>query len=269
MSQTDPRLTLQEWLAAAYAGDAAGCPPPEAFLEAEPGSAAARRLDEHAAGCPACAAERDLALLFAAPEGAAASAADVDFVVARLAAASPVRPAAVPAGQVVPFRTPAGRPAAAAADGTTAERPVPSRRPRSASQLWKLAAALVLVLGGGLLFELSHSGAPSLPAPQVGGPVRGGEVETLAPAGEVAAIPAELRWEPRAGAQSYRVRLSAVDDTVLWEATVPASPARLPAAVAAGLHPAVAYTWTVEALDASGAPLATSEPVRFRARPRP
>ena len=247
---TDPRHTRPEWLAAAYAGHAAGCPPPEAFLEAEPGSAAGRRLDEHAERCPACAAERDLARLFAAPETAAtaANAADVDFVVARLEAASPLRPS----GQVVPF--PAG--------------PAPLRRP-VAGQLWKLAAALVLVLGGGLLFELARSGAPSLPPPQVGGPVRGGEVEALAPAGEVAEIPAELRWEPKAGARSYRVRLSAVDDTVLWEATVPASPARLPAAVAAGLHRAVAYTWTVEALDASGTPLAASEPSRFRARPRP
>jgi hypothetical protein len=50
---------------------------------------------------------------------------------------------------------------------------------------------------------------------------------------------------------------------------VPAPPARLPAEVAAKLHRAVAYTWTVEALDASGARLAVSEPVRFRARPQP
>ena len=259
MSPTDPRHTLQEWLQAAFAdndagndaGNAAGCPPPEAFLEAEPGSAAERRLDEHAGRCPACAAERDLARLFAAPQ-TAADAADVEFIVARLEAVSPLRPSA----QVVPF------PAAAPA------RPTPVRRP-AASQLWKLAAALVLVLGGGLLFELSRSGAPSLPPPQVGGPVRGGEVEAVAPAGEVAGVPAELRWEPKAGARSYRVRLSSVDDTVLWEATVPAPPARLPAAVAAGLHRAVAYTWTVEALDASGARIATSEPSRFRARPQP
>jgi hypothetical protein len=261
MSQTDPRHTLQEWLQAAFAGNETGCPPPEAFLEAEPGSAAERRLDEHAERCPACAAERDLARLFAAaPETAgtagadAADTADVAFVIARLEAASPLRPSA----QVVPFP----------ADLTRQARPAPVRRP-AAGQLWKLAAALVLVLGGGLLFELSRSGPPSLPPPQVGGPVRGGEVETVAPAGDVAEIPAELRWEPKAGARSYRVRLSAVDDTVLWEATVPAPPARLPAAVAAGLHRAVSYTWTVEALDASGAPIATSEPSRFRARPQP
>ncbi len=85
--------------------------------------------------------------------------------------------------------------------------------------------------------------------------------------GDVGAIPAELRWNPRPGARSYRVRLLAVDDAVLWETTVSAPPARLPAEVAGRLHRAVTYVWTVEALDVSGARLASSEPVRFRARP--
>jgi hypothetical protein len=65
------------------------------------------------------------------------------------------------------------------------------------------------------------------------------------------------------------VRLSTVDDTVLWETAVPAPPARLPAEVVRQLNRAVVYTWTVEALDASGRRLASSEPVRFRARPAP
>jgi hypothetical protein len=64
------------------------------------------------------------------------------------------------------------------------------------------------------------------------------------------------------------VRLSAVDDTVLWETVVTGQPARLPAEVTGRLHRAVVYTWTVEALDSSGARLAASEPVRFRAVPR-
>ena len=41
----------------------------------------------------------------------------------------------------------------------------------------------------------------------------------------------------------------------------------LPAEVLGKLHRAVTYVWTVEALDASGARVAASEPVRFRARP--
>jgi hypothetical protein len=238
MSENASPLTLEEWLRAAYAGDGAeaGCPPPESFLEAAAlGPKERRRLDEHADRCPACAAERDLARLFdASPEEAGVSSQDVDFVVARLAETSPVKPA----GRVVPF------PAAGAR---------PRRMP---AQVWKLAAAVVLLLGGGLLFRLANPGAPPLPAPVVGGPVRG-----------AAGIPSELRWNPRPGAARYRVRLLEVDDTVLWEATVPAPPARLPAEVQEKLQHAVSYQWTVEALDASGARLASSETARFRIQP--
>lgn len=253
MSEKLSPLTLEEWLRAAYAGDETGCPPPEAFLEAAAlGPAERRRLDEHADRCPACAAERDLARLFdAAPEEAGVSPQDVDFVVARLAETSPVKPAGT-TGKIVPF------PAAPAA-GTR-----PRRMP---AQAWKLAAAVVLLLGGGLLFRLANSGAPPLPAPEIGGPVRGGEIEALSPVGDAAGIPSELRWNPRPGAASYRVRLLAVDDTVLWEATVPTPPAQLPAEVQGKLQRAVSYLWTVEALDASGARLASSETVRFRIRP--
>jgi hypothetical protein len=256
-----PRLPLDEWLRAAYAGVEAGCPPPEAFLEAEAlAPEERRRLDEHADRCPACAAERDLARLFeGAPEAAEVPREDLDFVVARLAAASPVRPA----GQVVPFpASPAKSPAAAPA---TAARPAPRRA--ASGQIWKIAAALILVLGGGLLFRLAQPVAPPLPSPGVGGAVRGGEIEAVFPVGDVGDIPSELRWTPRPGAHLYKVRLSAVDDTVLWEVTVPAPPARLPDEVAGHLHRAVSYLWTVEALDASGARIAASEPVRFRAKP--
>ena len=242
--------TLQDWLRAAYAGEESGCPPPEAFLEGEASPEERRRLDEHADRCPACAAERDLARTFDDPEAAGLPAGDVDFVVSRLKEALPVRPA----GQVVPFPPP--RPATAPAGS-----PARSRAP-----FLKIAAALILLLGGGLLFRLNQ-GQPSLPPPVAGGPVRGGEIETLAPLGEVPALPTELNWAPREGARAYRVRLVAVDDTVLWEATVPAPPARLPADLAGRLHRAVTYTWTVEALDASGARIAASETARFRAKP--
>ena len=247
---------LEDWLRAAYAEEEAGCPPPEAYLAEEMERLTPeerRRLDEHADRCPACAAERDLARMFDA--GPAADIAgvpqeDVDFVVSRLEATSPVRPASK--GKVVAFPTPAPRPAA---------------KPPARSNIWRLAAAVILVLGAGMLFQLTRSGAPTLPAPGTGTVVRGGEVEAVAPVGEVAAIPSELRWEPRPGAVSYRVWLSTVDDTVLWETTVPAPPARLPAEITGQLHRAVVYTWTVEALDASGARIAVSEPSRFRARP--
>ena len=248
---------LEDWLRAAYAGEDSGCPPPEAFLADETERLSPeerRRLDEHADCCPACAAERDLARMFdAGPEAEGVRPEDVSFVVSHLEAASPVRPVSRQGtGKVVPFPT-----------------AKPTVKPSSRPAVWRLAAVVILVLGAGLLFQLSRSGAPPLPPPGTGTVVRGGEVEAVSPVGEVPAIPTELDWKPRPGAASYRVRLVAVDDTVLWETAVPAPPGRLPAKVSGQLHRAVVYTWTVEALDATGARVASSEPVRFRARPMP
>lgn len=244
--------TLEDWLRDAYADETAGCPPPEAYLEAEAGDLEPderRALEAHAGRCPACAAERDLARLFdAAPGEAGVRPEDVGFVVSRLEESSPVRRAPAPAEaapRVVPF---------------------PGPRRRSLQPLFRLAAAAVLILAAGLAFFTLNAPDPSLPAPEEG-VVRGTGVEALAPVGEVEEIPVELRWTPREGARAYRVRLIAVDDSVLWETTVPSPPARLSTEVAGQLHRAVVYRWTVEALDASGARLAVSEPVEFRVRP--
>jgi hypothetical protein len=261
MTANDPRLPLEEWLRAAYADPEAGCPPPEAFLEAEAGALdaeARRRLDEHADHCPACAAERDLARSFeAGPVAGEVRSEDVAFVVARLEAASPVRPAAPGAlgkpGNVVPF--PAARPRQAVPPGRS-------------SWLARLAAAAVVLLVTGL-FLRDYFPAPSLPDVPEHSVVRGGVLEAVAPMGDVDAAPAELRWVPRQGAAAYLVSLETVDDIVLWEERVAAPPARLPAEVAAGLKPAVTYIWSVQALDAQGARLARSDPERFRVRPAP
>lgn len=264
MTSPASRLSLDEWLRAAYDDPAAGCPPPETWLEEELAARTPeerRRLEAHAAHCPSCAAERDLAQGFdAGPEAAGVNPEDVAFVVSRLETTAPV-------GNVRSIRD--GSRFRDARREPSKAVPVPARRRIESSPVWRLAAAAVLVIAAGLAFQLSRPGAPPLPAPQTGGVVRGGEVEALSPLGEVAAIPAELRWNPRPGATSYRVRLSTVDDTVLWEATAPGSPARLPAEVIQALHRAVAYHWTVEALGPAGERLGVSEPARFRARPAP
>lgn len=245
--------TLDAWLRAAYADEEAGCPPPEAYLPAEAGGLSPeerRALDEHAARCPACAAERDLAQLFdAAPEGADVRPEDLHFVVSRLEETSPVRKA-LP--KVVPFPGPRREAAATPA-------------PSWSRSFVRFAAAAVLVVAAGLGYRAFQ--APDLPPPEVGEVVRGGEVEAVSPVGEVAEIPGELRWVPRDGAASYRVRLTAVDGEVLWEGTTLAPPLRLPAEVAGRLHRAVVYTWTVEALGPAGERLASSGPVPFKAKP--
>jgi hypothetical protein len=120
------------------------------------------------------------------------------------------------------------------------------------------------------LWTVRPGGPPPLPPPPGESEVlRGTDLEAISPLGEIAAVPGELQWRERPGARSYRVTLRTVDDQELWTAAVPAPPARLPAEVRGRLQAAVAYTWTVEALDATGARLAVSEPTRFRVRPEP
>ncbi len=255
----ESRQTLDAWLRAAYADPEAGCPPPESFLEEEAEGLSPeerRALDEHAERCPACAAERDLARLFdAAPEDADVRPEDLDFVVSRLQEAAPAqKPNEVI--NVVPF--PGPRPAAEAPRSRSVSRPI-----------LRFAAAAMLVIGLGLGYRAFQSSGPELPDPGTGGVTRGSEVEAVAPVGEVAEIPTELRWVVVDGAASYKVSITAVDGSVLWEGAVPAPPARVPADVSGRLHRAVVYTWTVEALDRSGARLASSAPVQFKARPEP
>ncbi|MFL6289459.1 MAG: zf-HC2 domain-containing protein [Thermoanaerobaculia bacterium] len=216
-----------------------GCPPPEDWLRLETGEVTPeerRRLEEHAARCPACASEREMARLFAeAPE--AGQDEDVDYVVARLESLN------LPS-QPVPLAFPARRPALAWAA--------------------RLAALIVLAIGVALFFR---AGAPPpLRDPGAGEVYRGGHVRPLGPSGEISEVPREFRWEGIEGARSYRVTLRAVDDAVLWQETVAAPFARLPEDVARSLHPAVLYRWSVEALDEQGARLAASEPVRFLVR---
>ena len=257
MSEPTTRRELADWLRGAYA--AAGCPPPEAYLAEEMAALSTeerRTLDAHADACPACSTERELARAFDAGE-AAAPAGDVDWVVARLrgepaALEKPAAPPAMPSGMntdahVVPFR---GRTAAA--------------------RTWvRYAAAAVLVVAAGLTVRTLYERPPALPEPPHGGVVRGGEIEQLTPVGEVAEAPRELQWQQVAGAAGYRVRLLAVDDTVLFETRVNTPAAPLPAEVATTLQRGVSYTWTVEALAADGATLARSQPARFRIRPLP
>ena len=258
MSESTPvRRELAEWLRDAYADAAAGCPPAEAYLADELAALhpdERRRLEAHADACPACNAERELARAFDAGEAGAASE-DVDWMTARLRGepVASVQPAAAPA--------PTGMPAAG--------RVVPFRG-RTAARTWvRFAAAAVLVVAAGLTVRTMYERPPALPAPPHGGVVRGGEVEVVSPVGEVAEPPAELRWKPVAGATAYRVRLLAVDDTILWETKTSAPLAQLPAEVVTRLQRAVSYSWTVEALAKDGAAVGRSTPARFRVRPLP
>lgn len=230
-------MSLSESLREAMTRD--DCPPPEDYLRLESGEVTPeerRRLEEHAGRCPACAAERELARAFVAgPEPGE----DVDFVVGRLEA---LRLHETP--RPLEFSGHRAR-----------------KKPLVTRWVGSLAALVVLAVGLGLFLRSQQ--APPLPEPGRGEVFRGAEIQDLQPAGEFPQVPREFRWSAIAGAASYRVTLRAVDETVLWQESVAEPSARLPEEVARGLHPAVLYTWTVEALNERGERLAASEPVRF------
>jgi hypothetical protein len=244
---SDASLTLAEWLRAAFAGQAAGCPPPEVWLRKELAAlppAERARLELHATDCPACSAERELCRAFDAGTGDLA-AADVAWVTERLESA-PTPPAALdsPSGRVVRFPR------------------------RQALVRWgRLAAAAVLVVAAGLMFQTVHLGDPPLPTPRQHGPVRGGTIELLAPLGDLPAMPQELLWRPLPGATAYRVHLLAVDDTMLWEGSTSPPSIALPADVTATLHRSVSYHWRVIATAADGTVIGRSEMAAFRVTP--
>jgi hypothetical protein len=126
------------------------------------------------------------------------------------------------------------------------------------------AAAALIVLGLGVAFQAVRQALP----PEITGPidgdvVRGGELATIAPVGEVAAVPGELAFESGAGAARYRVELLDVAGETFWSAEVAASPARLDDAARALLRPRATYAWRVVALAADGAELARTAPVEF------
>jgi hypothetical protein len=220
------------------------CPPLERLAELVHGEVAAAEraaLEAHAAACPACAAELELARAFDPAAADAGEAAEIDGVVATLVGRRAP-------GRVLEFR---GRRERRAGSAT--------------SPVWlRWAAAALVVVGLGVALQTVRRALP----PEIAGPVdgdvfRGGELSAIAPVGELAEAPGELAFESGAGAARYRVELLDVAGATLWSAEVPASPARLDESARALLRPRATYAWRVVALAADGAELARTAPVEF------
>jgi hypothetical protein len=253
---------IEAWLRAQESGED-GCPPPEVWLAEELAAlppAARAALETHAAGCAACQAERALAQAWdTGSEGV--DAADLAWVQERLAAApglvsAPAPPRASRSEEPEVFEA-AAQPA----------RVLPFRS-RWIPAAVRYAAAAVLLLAVGLTVRTAYRPSPALPAPSADTVLRGGEVEPLAPLGELPTPPRELRWKQVSGAAGYHVRLLAPDDTVLLETDVTMPTAPL-ASAAQPLQTAVEYRWTVEARAADGRVLARSPLAAFRLAPGP
>lgn len=134
---------------------------------------------------------------------------------------------------------------------------------RRLAAVWGFAAAALLVVGA----MIRAPEPPPLPETPPSSVLRGSVLAVVGPQGDRREIPGRLVWEEVAGADSYRARILAVDDTVIWEGGSPGPTLDLPPEAREALLPGVVYFWTVEALGAHGKVKARSLTARFQVVP--
>jgi hypothetical protein len=128
-----------------------------------------------------------------------------------------------------------------------------------------LASLLVVIVLG---FSLRDGRPPEIRSPSRAdtAALRSSELLAVAPLGDVMQVPAELRWQPIAGAAAYSVRLMEVDRAEVWTAETGSPSIALPPHVLAQIVPGKPLLWQVTAKDAKGFALAESQVGRFRLR---
>jgi hypothetical protein len=128
---------------------------------------------------------------------------------------------------------------------------------------FSLAAAMVVIALGVGLFQHRK---PLLIEPRGELVLRSGELQAISPVGELDGAPAELLWQPVAGASSYSVRVMEVDRTLVWIGESKLPSAALPRRV---VVPGKPLLWQVTAKDGVGKALAQSALQRFRLKQQP
>lgn len=134
--------------------------------------------------------------------------------------------------------------------------PADKERPSFGRWALPLAAALVLAIGGSLLYRTLTPGDP------VEDTIRGSELQPIAPAGTVSGTPT-FEWQSPIRAWKYHVRVfrgsQVVHQSVVWNAGAGTTRFTPPSLTL----PAGEYTWQVEALDKEDVVRMTSPPQRF------
>lgn len=115
-------------------------------------------------------------------------------------------------------------------------------------------AALVLSVGVGLRSRSALLSTQDL----LQSAERSQSVELIAPKGDLAKAPDELRWAAVTGASQYKVKIMEVDHVLLWQATTTSLTIPVPLDVQSKSLPGKRLIWQVEALDAGGKELAQS-----------
>lgn len=233
-----------------FAGPAPECLTPQELEAVAAGSAPAERKS-HLDACLYCQTELELLTGFVAAEARSGQeSAAVNHIVNRLKAEPRWRPdvAAAKAG------------AEAADSGSWWSRLFAS--PMRGFAVAGLAAALAVGVWFGGLRSVETPRRDSGFGADV---VRSaGRIEVISPVGDLTAPPAELHWQPAAGAVAYQVRLLEVDGAEVWQGRVTGPQAAVPAATQALMLPQKTLFWTVSGLDAQGKEIASSGRERFR-----
>lgn len=136
-------------------------------------------------------------------------------------------------------------------------------RPKAWNAIYAVAAVLLLVIGAGWWVQLRE---PSLDVPSASGTYRSARLELVAPRGDLAQAPNELRWKPVPGASHYRVRIVEVDATQVWSGDTTGTDVVLPPDVIAQFAPGKRLLWQVEAFRGAES-LAVSESQTVRVTP--
>lgn len=136
-------------------------------------------------------------------------------------------------------------------------------RPSTTRVLYALAAALVIVIGAGTWLQLREA---SLDLPTGPGTYRSVRLEVLAPSGDLAQAPNELRWKAVPDASRYHVQLREVDATPVWSSDTTEPYVILPPDIAAQFAPGKTLQWSVTAYRGNES-LATSETQNVRVIP--
>lgn len=243
------------------------CPPLAELLDtmfAGATTSGAAALRAHAAACPACAAELELAGIFDAKPRNAAEELEIAWIAEQVKLPGSLR-----------GRADAGRTESLARvlpmAPMVAARAKRARAGRELSLPSRWAAAALIVIGLGLTFEWGHRNfAPAIPDAGEAlrsDVVRSGEVLLDAPVGLGTAQPSEFSWRAVPGAVSYRVEVRDVAGELLWLATTETPRVTPPGELASKLESFVTYHWSVTALDVAGNPVAQSSPAAFRFEP--
>lgn len=126
-----------------------------------------------------------------------------------------------------------------------------------------LLAAAAAIVAAGLVFQLADL-SPRMPDPEATEVRRGGAVELVEPIGALAERPLMLAWREAPGSTRYRVVLSTVDDTTIWQFETQETSIELPREIAERLHSAVSYFWQVESIGRNSSVIGRSRLVAFR-----